>query len=129
MPHSIREKIARSAFFEFGALLEQRAEQPMLTFSLNDKGHLLLNNSKPTRRITSIHAWTNAYLVFISIFVKYHPSRVQEIIKYGDIVRRAASHGGHGWRDYDIQFRLRQQVHPIGLGLCWIRRYGICMWG
>jgi hypothetical protein len=41
------------------------------------------------------------------------PLRVQELLKYVDIIRTAAARfGGWGWRTYDRQFRIRQESRP-----------------
>ncbi|XP_041458590.1 uncharacterized protein LOC121410509 isoform X2 [Lytechinus variegatus] len=63
------------------------------------------------QRITSIEQWTSVFLVYISIYLERHPGR--ELLKYMDMVRGAArNNGGYGWRDYDVQFRLRQARSP-----------------
>ena len=74
---------------------------------------MVWKNNMARRRITSIATWTSAFFVFASIYLAAHPQRVQEILKYGYIVRSAAArYSGWGGRDYDIQFRLRQQLMP-----------------
>ena len=58
-------------------------------------------------------AWTSAFLIYASIYLSYHPHRTQGILKYMHTVRSAASRfGGYGWRQYDINFRMRQQRAP-----------------
>ena len=65
------------------------------------------------QRITSIEQWTSVFLVYISIYLERHPGRALELLKYMDMVRGAArNNGGYGWRDYDVQFRLRQARSP-----------------
>ena len=64
-------------------------------------------------RITSIEQWTSAFLVFSSIYLMRHADRARQLLKYADTIRSAAFRRvGFGWRDYDVQFRLRQARMP-----------------
>ena len=46
-------------------------------------------------------------------YLSYHPHLTQGILKYMYTVRSAASRfGSYGWRQYDINFRMRQQRTP-----------------
>ena len=119
LPHSIKEKIRKGEFVDFGSLINQRADNTLpsntsnMSLTVNSEGQITLNQSKPSRRITTIHAWTNAFLIYTAVYLRSHPNRAQDLLKYGHIVRTAASRfGGWGWRDYDEQFRRRQEVHP-----------------
>ena len=48
------------------------------------------------------------------MYLRAYPHRTQELLKYCQIVRTAAAHHiGWGWRTYDCQFRMRQQVTPV----------------
>lgn len=117
LPQALKDKIRKGEFVEFGLLVDQKVDnfQPPGGFSLglNATGQIVVNQSRPQHRITTIHAWTNAFFVFTAIYLRSHPQRAQELLKYGHLLRTAASRfGGWGWRDYDIQFRMRQQSHP-----------------
>ena len=118
LPNAITEKIIRGAFVEFGALTENNSidnfqSSNEMALSIDTSGQLVLKESKPSRKITTIHGWTNAFFIFCAVYLRAHPNKAQELLKYGHIIRTAASRfKGWGWRDYDIQFRLRQQRHP-----------------
>lgn len=46
--------------------------------------------------------------VYISIYLEANLIRSHELLKYGQLIRSAASrYYGYGWRDYDIEFRHR----------------------
>ena len=48
------------------------------------------------------------FFTFSAVYASVRPHRVQEMLKYAQVVRTAAArHKGWGWRSYDIQFRLR----------------------
>ena len=108
-----RDKIGRGEFVDLGLLLENwgpSKPQEGLCLYLDELGRLVL---KIPRSITSIAAWTSAFLIYVSISLTYHPHRTQGILKYMHTVRSAASRfGGYGWRQYDINFRMRQQRTP-----------------
>ena len=112
-----RDKIGRGEFVDLGLLLENwgpSKPQEGLCLSLDELGRPVLKaQEKIPRRITSIAAWTSAFLIYASIYLSYHPHRTQGILKYMHTVRSAASRfGGYGWRQYDINFRMRQQRTP-----------------
>ena len=80
---------------------------------MDPSGQLHVADTKKKPQITSILAWTDAFLVFASVFLNAHPARLQELLKYMHVVRMAAARfPGRGWLEYDRQFRMRQQSHP-----------------
>ena len=112
---AIREKIVKSEFVELELLLERHIPYPTTsyTLSLDNSGQLLLRDAKKKQQITSIMGWTDAFLVYSSVFVGAHPVRALELFKYMHIIRVAATRfAGRGWLEYDRQFRVRQQLRP-----------------
>jgi hypothetical protein len=80
---------------------------------MNDQGQLVWEDCRPKQQVTSIHNWTSAFLIFSAIFLEAHPHRTQELLKYASLIRTAAArYQGWGWREYDKQFRMRQQIQP-----------------
>ena len=68
---------------------------------------------KSTKKITSIEQWTDAFIVYASIYLAAHPAKTLDMLKYLNDVRLAASRSGDlGFRDYDQQFRLRMEHDP-----------------
>ena len=68
---TIREKIVKSEFVELELLLERHIPYPTTsyTLSLDNSGQLLLRDAKKKQQITSIMGWTDAFLVYSSVFV------------------------------------------------------------
>ncbi len=65
------------------------------------------------RKLQTIDHWTSAFHTFMAVFTVRHPNRFGELLKYSESIRLAAAQfPGLGWRSYDEQFRLRQEVHP-----------------
>lgn len=115
LPQNVRQKIVRGEFVDFASLLELDVSGPQSAYALsvNASGQIICQDQKAKRRITSVHSWTSAFFVFSAVYLSAHPQRTQELLKYGHLIRTAASRfAGWGWRDYDSQFRLRQQLNP-----------------
>ena len=117
IPPVIKDKIIKGEYVDFSALIDRGGVVHDVTegraLSLNSAGQVIMKEVKSAQKINSVHTWTSAFLVFSAIYLRSHPGRTQEILKYGHTIRTAASRfGGLGWREYDIQFRMRMQVHP-----------------
>ena len=114
---ALRDKIARQEYIDLGLCLENwSSSRPLegLCVSVKEQGRPVLKSQrKLTIKINTISAWTSAFLVCASLYLSYHPQRAQEILKYMHTVRSAAIRfGSCGWRQYDINFRMRQQHNP-----------------
>ena len=83
---------------------------------LNKQGVLESRPKIVKEQVSSIEKWTDAFLIFSSIFLKKHPSKTQELLQYMSIIREATSRSpsSFAWRQYDEHFRLRQatQAQP-----------------
>ena len=114
---AIREKIGRGEYIDLGLLLENwsndQERKEGFAITLDDAGRAILKQAKTPRRITSISAWTSAFLSFSSIYLAFHPQRTQDLLKYMHTIRSAAIRfASSGWRQYDINFRMRMQRNP-----------------
>lgn len=120
LPQSLKSKIIDSEYVDFATILEKidpstRGSLDTKEFSLavNEGGSIIWKDNKQKRPITSIHTWTSAFLTYAAVYLRAHPHRTQELLKYCQIVRTAATrHMGWGWHTYDCQFRMRQQLTP-----------------
>lgn len=123
---SLKERIWRSEFIDLALLLKQNAyarsdsgasqELGEAVFSLRQSESGLWLQFQPRAKnkgIFSVEHWTSVFLVFVSIYLEKHIERSRELIKYMDLIRHASrAFGGLGWREYDIQFRLKQARLP-----------------
>ena len=112
--HNVKDEITRGEYIDLALLLQTSVSSVVAEtkFTLNNEGNLVLAE-KQTKVIQSVEEWSDAFLVFSSIYLAAHPQRVQEILKYFSIIRKAAKrHVGFGWLSYDIQFRLKMAVSP-----------------
>ncbi|KAK3088512.1 hypothetical protein FSP39_020020 [Pinctada imbricata] len=108
---SLRQKIISGNYINLGLLLKSDADdQQTVTLSISQNGELI---SKPPRakKVESIDQWTQAFLIYMSIYLSAHPNKTQELVKYLHDVRLGAQRSS-GWQKYDEQFRLKLSIDP-----------------
>lgn len=107
-----RTKIKNGEFIELANLLEnksaQRDEKPLIVID-----GIIATKEKPKNSITTIEKWTDAFVIYMSIYLSAHPAKCQELLKYLNTVRLGATRiRGLGWKEYDEQFRLKVAADP-----------------
>lgn len=115
VPHSICQKIWQNQYINLALLNKGSIELHALcagsVLTLNPNGTI---ESKPkvlTDKVPTIERWTDAMIIFMSIYIRKHPDKAAEMLQYISIIREAAHRNtGLGWRTYDEQFRLRQAL-------------------
>lgn len=111
----IKEKIWKGEFIDLSSLIPEITRTPTTglgTLSIAPSGIITCIQQK-SAQITSIEKWTDAFIIFISIFSAKHPDKVPELLKYMSIIRDTAlKFPGGGWIEYDLQFRRRQACMP-----------------
>ena len=114
---TLKSKIINGQYVDLGQLLDnQQSENAGRRLELSQNGEIVLKASTPGRVISTIESWTDAFLIYASIFLSVHPHRSVELLKYASNIRLASGrHQGPGWRQYDQQFRLRVAADPAGV--------------
>ncbi len=119
VPLTIKKKIQASQYIDLAYLLEGSIQTSdpgsyslNLTMGESPSGALTFKAPGPKRQISNIAQWTDAFLVYASVYLKIHPKRELELLAYMRIVRRAATYGSMGFKLYDEQFRHVQQSIP-----------------
>ncbi|XP_069114905.1 uncharacterized protein [Argopecten irradians] len=109
-----KSKIINGEFIDLGILLDNSAGQDTAPKSLYlDVNGQLVAKDKNAKRINNIADWTDAFIIYTSIYSAAHPERVHELLKYIQTIRLGAGRcNGMGWRSYDEQFRLRRSQDP-----------------
>ncbi|XP_062615002.1 uncharacterized protein LOC134276743 [Saccostrea cucullata] len=90
VPDNLRQNIYDNAFIHLHKLLPLKPNdepQQQLAFVA---GELVLKAKHKEIKITSIETWTNAFLIFSSIYLTKFPEHIQSILKYINIIRTAA---------------------------------------
>ena len=109
---SNREKIINGQYLDLGCLLETQMRDR------NDRAIKLVNGELCARersspKIATIEQWTDAFILFMNIYVGAHPNKIHQLLKYLHSIRLGASRfSGQGWILYDEQFRLRKASNP-----------------
>lgn len=85
----------------------------------NREQHIFIHNGelvtkeKVSTKINTIEKWTDAFIIFMSIYISAHPHKASELLKYMSTVRLGASrYPGLGFKTYDEQYRLRKSLDP-----------------
>lgn len=111
---SAKDKICQGQYIELATLLEAPGQgaRSGSRLSVDHSGQLALSQTVE-KRINSIEEWTEAFIIYTSIYLSVHPHKTQDLLKYMANIRLAArNHLGLGWRNYDAQFRLRMAQDP-----------------
>lgn len=114
--NNLKLKIANGEYVNLGLLVDRTNESDpnddTKYFSMQG-GNITLSSKYKPKVITDIQVWTDAFLVYASIYVLAHPECSTALFKYMHTIRLGASRAkALGWRDYDIQFRLKKECNP-----------------
>ena len=118
VPEILAEKICSHQYINLALLLNGNIELDQICTSnvlhVNDKGQIESRAKSVNERIMSIEKWTDAFLIFMSVYIRRHPGKIQDLLQYVAIIREAANRSppSMAWRTYDEQFRLRQATNP-----------------
>ena len=108
----LREKIVKGFYVDMASLLanSNTQEEGEKIMTVNSKGELV-SKVKNTKTISNIKMWTDAFLIYMSIYTSVHKDKFQSRLKYAHDVRLGAERSGN-WKSYDEQFRLKLVSNP-----------------
>ena len=113
VPENLRRKIIQNEYINLNLLIKGAAElnEPQESLlGINENGRFIAQRPNNEKEL-SIEKWTDAFLIFSSIYVEAHPEQMQDILQYMFVIREAAGkYDDTMWRKYDEPFRLRQAV-------------------
>ena len=116
VPTQIKQKIWQQQYINIALLLKGNVELQELCsgglIHITESGNIETRPKITKEKVTNIEKWTDAFLIFSSIYLEKFPNKTQELLQYMSIIREAASRTNTGlaWRLYDEQFRLRQAI-------------------
>ena len=116
IPARIKDKIWKNQYININLLLKGTVELHDLcsggTLKVSDSGILEKQPKFSKEKVPNLDKWTDAFVIFMSIYLKKYPQKTQELLQYMSVIRDAArKHGGLFWREYDEQFRIRQAAY------------------
>ncbi|CAC5390298.1 unnamed protein product [Mytilus coruscus] len=111
---NIRQKILNGEYIDLGCLLSNPVPIDDNSNTLIIKDGVLQSKPKAsTVKINNISRWTDAFLIFIDIYLSSHLGEARGLLKYMSNIRLGASRvPGLGWKRYDEQFRLKKIRMP-----------------
>ena len=117
VPHSFRDQIQTGRYINLACLLKGSSELSELAsgsiLKLTADGQIESRPKQCTDKIANIERWTDAFIIFASIYLAKFPTKTGELLQYMFNIRESAvNKGGFAWRNYDEQFRLRQALNP-----------------
>ena len=115
VPESIKLKIKQNDYINLAVLLKGSVELSEMNagamLGVDENGNIVTKPKVSTERVQSIEKWSDAFLIYSSIYLSAHPDQTQDLLHYMFVIREAAyKYGGTFWRTYDEQFRLRQAI-------------------
>lgn len=117
--HQIKQKIVLGEYIDFGQLLGNNSNRQGPEFLTLVGGHIHVQSKGASTKITSIEQWTDAFLIYASIYAYVHPEAFQGLLKYLSNIRLGASRtNSMGWKLYDEQFRCKKAMdHSLDWGV------------
>lgn len=114
VPNKIKLQISNGQYVNLAKLRPNASDPDDETQFLSVQDGSLAMASKPKAKLVNdIQTWTDLFLIFSSIYAAAHPECTTALFKYIHTVRLGASRSpGLGWRDYDVQFRLKKEQNP-----------------
>ena len=112
VPSQLKQKIWEHKYINIALLLKGNAELAEIfsggVLHVSD-GKVEARPKQTKEKVNSIEQWTEAFLIFMSIYLSRYPGKTQELLKYISVIRDAAvKFPNYAWRHYDEQFRVRQ---------------------
>ena len=120
VPQQLKRKIWDNKYINIVLLLKGNAELAEIcsggVLHVSD-GKVEARPKQTKEKVNSIEQWTEAFLIFMSIYLSRYPDKTQELLKYISVIRDAAAKfPNYSWRHYDEQFRARQEKRVANWG-------------
>ncbi|XP_062591614.1 uncharacterized protein LOC134253121 [Saccostrea cucullata] len=112
IPVRIKNKIWNDQFIDLKCLLPNFKDE---NISIQIENNAIQLNPQSTKQsVMSLHQWTSAFLIFMSIYTEKSPQEHANLLKYCFTVREIGSSNGDGaWRYYDENFRKLRQSNKV----------------
>lgn len=117
IPSSIKQQICRGEYINLALLLKGAVDLAEFCsgsfLKISADGRIESSQRECKDKINTIEKWTDAFIVYSSIYLASHPGKTHELLHYMYNIRECAKYqGGEAWKVYDEQFRLRQALNP-----------------
>lgn len=109
--NAIKQKIIEGQYIDLASLLPPRPGGDEKKLIVNNMGEIISKDANP-KKVDTIEQWTDLMFIFAGIYLSGHPAKSIELLKYMQCVRMGANRGAVGWKEYDVQYRLRKAHNP-----------------
>ncbi|XP_061187484.1 uncharacterized protein LOC133195612 [Saccostrea echinata] len=100
----LKLKIWNNEFVDLKLLLPNSNEEPLSI--MVKAGKIELQQTSSNKNPITIHQWTDAFLIFSTIYLQKFPQEASNLLKYMFTIRDISKlHGEQAWRTYDESFR------------------------
>ena len=119
IPATLKQTICKGDYINIALLLKGAIElneycRGSMLYRVSENRELVAGPRECRQKVQNIEQWTNAFLIYISVYLQNYPDRTHELLQYVYNIREcAARQGGFAFREYDEQFRLRQAACTI----------------
>jgi len=108
VPVNLKQKIIAGEYIDLALLLiNSQASGSDKHTVIVSQGELLIETKQQHKKIVNIETWTDAFLIFTSIYCTAHSLKFQDLLKYIHCIRLGSKRCSGGWKAYDEQFRGR----------------------
>ena len=111
--NNVKQKIIAGEYIDLSLLLSNSQisceDRHKIVVS---QGELVIQQKQQQQKIVDISSWTDAFLIYTSIYCSVHQTKFQDLLKYMHSIRLGARRSSQGWKLYDEQFRLRKSQDP-----------------
>ncbi|XP_053373900.1 uncharacterized protein LOC128546687 [Mercenaria mercenaria] len=113
IPLNIKEKTWAGKYINL-ALLQKSSPEILASqgaqLILSEDGFIETRPKTLSEKVKTIEQWTDAFVIFMDIYLVQNPQACSELLTYMATIRQAASRRhDFAWRVYDEQFRMRQE--------------------
>ena len=121
VPKQLKQKIWSNAYINIALLLKGNTELADMfsggLLQVSSDGKIEARPRTSKEKVMNIDQWSDAFLIFASIYLQQFPNKTQQLLKYMSVIRDASrKYPVNAWRTYDEQIRMRQslQTHDWG---------------
>ncbi|XP_048774541.2 uncharacterized protein LOC125679384 [Ostrea edulis] len=108
-----KQKIWENQYIDLRVLLQQREDPVSLNIAAGSVTIQQQGSTKPKTSLT-INQWTDAFLIFIAIYLEKAPNQALHLLKYCFFIREMHKMLGEGaWRIYDENFRQLKETVDV----------------
>jgi len=105
----IKDKIWSNQFVDLASLLDTRADGSQALRLVSVEGEpIRFTTQKPDSKINSLGKWTDAFMVFMTVYTRKYPHETAHLMAYMQLIKRLALKGGD-FVYYDEEFRYLRQ--------------------